>query len=53
MKKTKIVFKDGSRNKAVVGVASLQQDFVKICCDDGNVLYINKRHIVFMKEADF
>lgn len=53
MKKTKIVFKDGTRNKAVVGIATFENDFVKIVCDNGNTLYINKQHIVFIKEAEY
>ena len=47
---TKVVFKDGNRNKVVVGQASFQNGFVKVLCDSGINILINKEHIVFMKE---
>jgi len=53
MKKMKIVFKDEDKNKVAVGLASFEDDFVKIHCDDGNTLYVNKKHIVFMKEVRY
>lgn len=49
--KTKVVFKDGDRNKVVIGQASFQNGFVKVLCDSGTTLLINKEHIVFMKEV--
>lgn len=53
MRKTKIVFEDSGKNKIAVGRASFENGFVKLECEDGNTLYINKNHIGFMKEADY
>lgn len=50
---TKVVFKDGNRNKVVVGQASFQNGFVKILCDSGTTMLINKEHVVFMKEVSY
>jgi len=48
----KIVFKDGDVDKCIFGGADLDNEniLVKVMADEGNVLYINKAHIIFMKE---
>lgn len=53
MKKSKIVYEDDGKDKAVVGLASFEGDFVKIIDSDGNIIHIRKDRIVFMKEGGF
>jgi hypothetical protein len=52
MNKYKIVFEDG-RIKCIFGYPDFEADDVtriKVITDQGNILYINKSNIVFMKE---
>lgn len=53
MKKTKIVYEDDGRDKAIVGIATAEDDFVKLIDDYGNIFHIRKDRIVFMKEGGF
>ena len=48
---TKIVFIDSDRHKVVWGDISFENGFVKVVTKENNTLYINKEHIVFMKEV--
>lgn len=49
--RSKVVFLDDGKNKVVFGGMSFENGFVKVVTDDDNTLYINKDHIVFMKEV--
>lgn len=49
--RSKIVFKDDDRHKVLFGVVDLSDpNLVKITVDDGQVFYINKSAIIFIKE---
>jgi len=50
MMRSKIVFKDGDFEKRVFGVVSFENGLVKVDTDQGNILYINKANIIFIKE---
>ncbi len=50
MVRYKIVFKDGSFEKTVFGKIDFLDNLVKVDTDQGNIVYINKSNIVFMKE---
>jgi len=53
MSKYKIVFKDGETQKCIFGYPDFEADdntLIKVKTDQGNILYINKSNIVFMKE---
>ena len=53
MRKTKVVYEDNGRDKAVVGIATTEDDFIKLIDDFGNIFHIKKERIVFMKEGEF
>ena len=53
MKKTKIVYEDAGKDKAVVGIATFDKDFVKIIDDFGNTIHIRRDRIVLIKEGEF
>jgi DNA-binding MltR family transcriptional regulator len=50
MVRYKVVFKEGVVERRVFGDAEFLDPFVKVLSDEGNVLYINKSNIIFMKE---
>jgi len=50
MSKYKVVFKDGDREKLVFGKITFENDLVKVDCDLGNTVYINRANIIFIKE---
>ena len=53
MGKYKIVFKDGDTQKLIFGYPDFKvkdPTLLKVDTDRGNVVYINKESIVFMKE---
>lgn len=50
-KPMKIVFTDGNVEKVVRGKAEFIDDFLKVISEDtGKEVYIQKSHIVFMRE---
>ena len=53
MRKTKVVFRDENKTKTVIGTVSFSKEFVIVTCDDETIMYVNKKHIVFMREAEF
>ena len=53
MRKTKVVYEDDGRDKAIVGIATTEDNFVKVIDDYGNIFHIRKDRIVFMKEGGF
>jgi len=50
MVRYKIVFKDGETNKTIYGEIVFEDALVKVISDYGNIVYVNKANIVFMKE---
>ena len=53
MGKYKIVFKDGNSQKLIFGYPDFEVNdptLLKVNTDQGNVVYINKETIIFMKE---
>jgi hypothetical protein len=50
MVRYKIVFKDGDFEKTVFGDIAFEENLVKVDTDLGNIVYINKSNIIFMKE---
>jgi hypothetical protein len=51
MSRSKVVFKDEEITKRVDGEVDFSDsDLVKITVDDGRVLYVNKKTILFIKE---
>ena len=50
MVRFKIIFKDGDAKKRIFGDAEFEGPLVKVISDQGNIVYINKASIVFMKE---
>lgn len=50
MVRYKIVFKDETNEKCVYGDATFEDTLIKVLGDEGNILYINKTAVVFMKE---
>ena len=53
MRKTKIVYEDDGKDKAIVGIATFEDNFVKIIDDFGNTIHIRRDRIVYMKEGVF
>ena len=49
--KSKVVFIDDGRSKVAVGDISFENGLVKIVTFDNHTLYVNKEHIVFIKEV--
>lgn len=52
MAKHKIVFEDGGTEKCIFGFPDFEYDknLLKIKTDRGNIVYINKANIIFVKE---
>ena len=50
MIRSKVVFKDGDFEKRVFGIVSFENGLVKVETDQGNIIYINKDNIIFIKE---
>jgi len=52
MNKYKIVFKDGDCEKCIFGYPDFDNEntLLKVNTDQGNVVYINRSQIIFMKE---
>jgi len=51
MSKTKVVFEDAGRNKVIFGTTKDLGDFLEVVTDYGDILTINKKFIVFMREV--
>ena len=52
MKRYKIVFKDHETEKVVFGDTDPDNDntLLKVFSDNGNLIYINRENIIFMRE---
>lgn len=51
MTKSKVIFDDQGTTKRVDGEVDISDnDLVKIIADDGRLLYVNKKAILFIKE---
>jgi len=54
MKRFKIIFNDNGYEKKVYGRVDPDANtpLLKVFSDDGNLIYINRENIVFMRELD-
>lgn len=50
MVRYKVVFKDREIDKCIFGKITIEDELIKVDSDNGNIVYINKKCIVFMKE---
>ena len=50
MVRFKVVFRDESNEKCIYGDVTFEDTLIKVLGDEGNLVYINKNSIVFMKE---
>jgi len=46
----KVVFKDNDQTKTVHGLVEFEEGFVKVTDREGKEIFINKDHIIFMRE---
>jgi len=46
----KVVFKDNDQTKTIRGLVEFEEGFVKVTDVNGKEIYINKKHIIFMRE---
>ena len=53
MKLQKVVFKDAGRIKTAIGRVIFEEGFVKVTDKQGNSIYINKEHIIFIRDGDY
>lgn len=51
--KQKVVFKDDERTKVAIGYVSFEEGFVKVTDDTDRSIYINKEHVVTIKDGDY
>ena len=49
-KKKKVIFKDNERIKTAVGTTDFEEGFVKVTDESGSSIYINKQHVVLIKD---
>jgi len=53
-KKTKkVVFNDAGRDKVAFGEVTFEDNFVVVTGDFGNKIYINKDHVIIIKDGDY
>ena len=49
----KVVFEDAGENKVAYGTVKDLGDFLEVTNAKGNIITVNKRFIVFIKDGDF
>ena len=52
-KRRKVVFKDSGREKVAIGYVVFENGFVKVTDDNGSCIYINKEHVILIKDGDY
>jgi len=50
MVRYKVVFRDREVDKCIFGKIEIEDQLIKVFSDNGNIVYINKSNIIFMKE---
>jgi len=53
MKKTKLVYEDAGRDKAIVGIVTDDGNFLKLIDDYGNVIRVRKDRVVLRKDGNY
>jgi len=52
IKRQKVVFRDAGRDKLAFGTVTFENGFVKVVDKDNMTIFINKEHVILIKDLE-